>query len=119
MNNLEKKGPGGPVPENTVRAYVGRGSPLGNPFSHREGTLAKHLVATRDDAIWHYRDWLIRRLNSFDPSERQGGPEIAEMNRLFALVSAGFNLELACWCVPAPCHAEVIKDLLERRLDGK
>ena len=32
--------------------YIGRPSPLGNPYSHlNKGTLAKYQVATRDKAV--------------------------------------------------------------------
>ena len=34
--------------------YIGRPSQWGNPFSHREGTLAKYKVATREEAMRKY-----------------------------------------------------------------
>src|SRR5690348_9349173 len=38
--------------------YIGRPSKWGNPFSHKDGTLAEFKVATRDEAVSAYRDWI-------------------------------------------------------------
>ena len=39
----------------TVDVYCGRGSVLGNPFSHKEGTKATFVVESRDEAVEAYR----------------------------------------------------------------
>lgn len=38
--------------------YIGRGSIWGNNFSHKEGTKAEFVVATREEAIQAYADWI-------------------------------------------------------------
>lgn len=71
--------------------YVGRPSIYGNPFSHREGTVAKFRVATREEAITRYELWLLAQ-----PA-------------LVALVKRELQGKvLGCWCAPEPCHAEVL-----------
>lgn len=74
--------------------YVGRGSPYGNPFTHlTSGTLAKYRVATREEAVAKYEEWLL-------------APEQAAL-----LEHARRELRgkvLGCWCVPYLCHAEVL-----------
>lgn len=66
--------------------YVGRGSKWGNPF--RAG-----IDGNRTQVITLYEEWLLK----------QSGL-MAEIHLL-----AGLNL--ACWCKPYPCHAEVIQKL--------
>ena len=39
--------------------YIGRPSKWGNPYSHKEGTLAKYKVLTRQEAISGYVNHLI------------------------------------------------------------
>lgn len=74
--------------------YVGRGSPYGNPFTHLAGgTLAKYRVATREEAVTKYEEWLL-------------APEQAAL-----LERARVELRgkvLGCWCAPYLCHAEVL-----------
>lgn len=79
--------------------YVGRPSPLGNPFVlHREGD--------RDRVCDQYRDWLAARLSVGDAQIR------SEMNRLYQELIRTGRLELTCWCSPRRCHAGEIAQLL-------
>lgn len=75
--------------------YIGRGSPWGNPYTHRKGTQATTIVATRDEAIERYRADLWRRL-------RVGEPELVE--RLAEL----HGKRLGCYCKPKACHGDVL-----------
>lgn len=85
--------------------YVGRQngnwhwSPLGNPY--RVENFPKP-----QGAIFAYRRWLWRRLQ--DPESAQA----KELLRLMQIAQAD-DLQLGCWCHPAPCHADVIKSALE------
>lgn len=74
--------------------YVGRPSKWGNPFSHKDGTLAEFRVATVDEAIAQYRVWLWAQLQA------------GEITRQELAGLAGKRL--GCWCAPSPCHAEVL-----------
>jgi hypothetical protein len=91
--------------------YIGRGSPLGNPFSHRMGTKAQFVVDSREQAIAQYRDWLLARIEERDPAICQ------ELNRLAMKVLLG-PLKLRCYCAPKACHGDVIKDILLHYLNG-
>ena len=75
--------------------YVGRPSPLGNPFPlHRE---AERVAVIRD-----YEDWLAEQL--LDPSSAAS----IEMSRLAALARKQ-EICLLCFCAPKACHADIIK----------
>jgi hypothetical protein len=72
--------------------YVGRPSLLGNPFQSRD----------REANIRLYKNWL-RRVYRSKPAVRE------IIDGLVELVRAGETVELACWCAPQPCHADVIR----------
>jgi hypothetical protein len=77
------------------QVYVGRPSPLGNPFVvGRDGS--------RQEVIAKYRRWLWARLQEPDSAQER------ELRRHLARVVEG-ELELLCWCHPLPCLAEVVR----------
>jgi hypothetical protein len=79
--------------------YVGRPSPLGNPFKlQRE--------SDRDVVIGQYEDWLRERIRARD------GRVCNELNRLYDIARDTGLLELVCWCAPKRCHADVIRTVL-------
>lgn len=88
--------------------YVGRGNPLGNPWTHipHRQTLARYVVATREEAIEKYKFWIKVRLA--DTSSEQ----YYEFRRIVKL-ARGFNINLVCFCKPASCHADYLKHLIE------
>jgi hypothetical protein len=78
--------------------YVGRpmhrggwhleGSPLANPF--RPGP-----DGSREEIVEKYRDWLLAR------------------SELLELLPGLRGRRLGCWCLPLPCHAQVIAELAD------
>ena len=79
--------------------YVGRPSPLGNPFKlERE--------SDRDAVIAQYEVWLRERIVARDKRVCD------ELNRLYVIARDTGLLELVCWCVPKRCHADVIRKVL-------
>ncbi|MHB1201323.1 MAG: A1S_2505 family phage non-structural protein [Polaromonas sp.] len=89
---------GRPMPMGSV--YVGRGSALGNPF-----VIGEH--GTREEVIAAYGAWL--------------DAEIAKRNPVVLTALAGLREDssLLCYCTPAPCHAEKIRDAwLRLRANG-
>jgi hypothetical protein len=76
--------------------YIGRPSEWGNPFSHRNGTLAAYKVDTREEAVAAYRKWLLAK------------PEL--LKRLPELKGK----VLACWCKPLACHGDVLAELADK-----
>jgi hypothetical protein len=71
--------------------YVGRPSKFGNPFSHKDGTLAQFKVATREEAIKKFEEWFMTQ------------PEL-----IVAAKKELKNKVLSCWCHPLACHADVL-----------
>ncbi len=82
--------------------YCGRPSFWGNPYSHKEETLAEFKVASRKEAIAKFEQHLLNN------------PEM--MSRLHELKFK----TLGCWCKPKSCHCDVLKkyvDLLEKEIE--
>lgn len=75
--------------------YIGRGSEWGNPLSHKQGTQAETIVATREEAVERYRAHLWQRIKT------EGAPII---NRLAQLNGQ----RLGCYCASASCHGDVL-----------
>lgn len=67
--------------------YVGRGHPLGNPY-----TVADHGIA----ALELYRRWLWKKIRERDTRVLGAMAQIRE------------ETHLVCSCAPRPCHADVI-----------
>lgn len=72
--------------------YVGRGTPLGNPFEVSENRPP-------DQAVDLYRNWLQEKIDRRDPAV------------LTALAGISDETVLVCSCHPKPCHANVIVEL--------
>jgi hypothetical protein len=86
--------------------YIGRPSKWGNPFTHNKDkdTLAEHVVASREEAIAKYHDYILNK------------PEL--LNALSELE----DKVLGCWCIkdgtfphPFICHGQILIELLENR----
>lgn len=78
--------------------YIGRPSKWGNPFSHREGTLAEWRVGSVEEAIQCYEGFI-----------RSSPVLLADLNELKGKV-------LGCWCKPGPCHGDVLVRLVDEFL---
>ena len=70
--------------------YIGRGSIWGNPYSHKEGTLAKFIVGSRKEAIEKFEEYLLSNESLME--------KIGELK--------GKNL--GCFCKPKSCHGDVL-----------
>lgn len=75
-------------------AYIGRPTIYGNPFSHKDGTKAAYKVATVEEAVQKYEEWLMERPH------------------LIAIVKRELRGKvLGCWCKvkgDEPCHGDVL-----------
>lgn len=78
--------------------YVGRPAPLGNPF-------AMKTEADRAKVIKQYEEWLNAHWNWPGPRD--------QLQMLKHRVILGMNIHLVCWCAPLPCHADIIKRVVE------
>jgi hypothetical protein len=111
--------------------YIGRGSALGNPFSHLGYGKAEVKVETRGESIAAFGEYIFdllgkRRSNHkaarqlldlLSESESKARAEAAksELNRLYGLAKRG-DVSLLCYCAPEPCHGELIRKMLEKAL---
>jgi len=80
--------------------YIGRPSKWGNPFSHREGTLAQFKTSSRKEAIDMYEKYLLSNtelLNSLHELQDQ---------------------VLGCWCHPKACHGHILKKYVDKLEKG-
>jgi hypothetical protein len=77
--------------------YVGRPSPLGNPFPIDAKT-------SRAKAINQYREWLMIQFETDD------NPTTKAFMVLVHYYREHKELTLICWCAPLQCHAEVIRE---------
>ena len=62
----------------------------GNPYSHKEGTLAEFKVANRAEALEKYEKYLLENETLF--------------NSLIELQGK----TLGCWCKPNKCHGDIL-----------
>lgn len=83
--------------------YIGRGSPLGNPF-----IIGKD--GSREQVIAKYRVWLNEQIMRKNPVV------LDELNRLGNKAIDEKGLALECFCYPKPCHGEVIKEKLVKAM---
>ena len=81
--------------------YVGRPSEWGNPFSHKENTIAQYRVASVEQALKAYEEWV------------KSSPGMLERIR-----SELSGKVLGCWCRPAKgfrgkylCHAQFLASI--------
>ena len=70
--------------------YIGRGSKWGNPYSHKEGTLAEHVVGSRSEAIQKFEEYLL--------SNEELMESLSELK----------GKTLGCWCKPKSCHGDIL-----------
>ena len=82
--------------------YIGRGSPLGNPFR-------MNGEADRDRVCDLYEKWFAERVSANDARV------LVELRRLYLIAKQG-DLVLGCYCAPKRCHGETIKRFLEQFL---
>ena len=77
--------------------YIGRGSPLGNPFTHNgvRSIYKTMSFKTREQAIEAYEKY-------FD--------------EIYEHYKNGEDIYLQCFCKPKACHGDVIADRLQRKL---
>ena len=85
--------------------FIGRPSKWGNPFTHRPDgkTLARHVVASREEAIEAYREWI---------TNGDGKHLINDLHELKDKI-------LGCWCKPQSCHGDVLAELVVKHCNEK
>jgi len=79
--------------------YIGRPSPLGNPYPIS-------YENTREEVIEGYRLWIIRKLKDKNSIQYKEFQKMRKSLKDFGIVN------LWCWCYPQPCHGNIIKEIL-------
>ena len=93
--------------------YIGRGSVLGNPYTHKQGTKAEYVVGSVQEAVDSYERYLVGKVVTKDKDTCN------EMNRLYKYYKEHGELNLICYCKwkgHEPCHGDVVKNMLESAL---
>ena len=70
--------------------YIGRPSKWGNPYSHKEGTLAEFKVGSRAEAVAKFEEYLLQN------------------EELMASIHELKGKTLGCWCKPSSCHGDIL-----------
>lgn len=91
-----------PRKKGCIPVYVGRGSPLGNPY-----IMANNSEKERNAVCDEYEAYLPYQLKD------KLSPQYVAMQALRKKLALGHSLELICYCAPKRCHAETIKALLK------
>lgn len=73
-------------------SYIGRPEKWGNPFSHKENTLAQYKVDTQEEAVFAFFEWITKG---------EGRYLLKELHELRGKI-------LGCWCAPKICHGHVL-----------
>lgn len=89
----------GKKPEQGI--YVGRPSPLGNPFYMSNESM-------RDFVCNKYEDWFKNKIAEQDPVV------MAELQKI-ASIGKDKPMKLICYCAPKRCHADTIADYLNNQ----
>jgi hypothetical protein len=74
--------------------FIGRPSEFGNPFSHLEQSRAEFKVASREEAIEKYREWILTQ------------PEL-----ILKVKTELKGKILGCFCDPLSCHGHVLAEM--------
>jgi hypothetical protein len=74
--------------------FIGRPSKWGNPFSHRKDTRARFQVASREEAIEKFREWVVKQPHL-----------MLSLGELRGKV-------LGCFCKPEDCHGDVLAEIV-------
>jgi hypothetical protein len=93
--------------------YIGRGSPLGNLYSHKDNTKAIYKVESVEKAVECFEIDLRNKIANKDPVTCKA------LNDLYKYYKQYGVLNLACYCKwkgHESCHGDIIKKVLEEVL---
>lgn len=80
--------------------YIGRPSRWGNPFTHKEGTLAEFKVSSREEAVQKFEEWFSSQPELVAAAKQELKGKI-----------------LGCWCHPLSCHGDVLSRIANEDLE--
>lgn len=92
--------------------YIGRGSPLGNPFIFQNSKFGAPNCCDREESIGLFKHYLL------DKIEKHDRVICDELNRIYKVAKNG-DVNLVCFCVPLKCHGEIIKEIIEEKINER
>lgn len=90
--------------------YIGRPSILGNPYSHKEHSIADVIVDSTNESIDLYKKYFYGRIESGDKDF------IDKLDKMYDFYKEHGKLNICCFCFPKRCHGDIIKEYLENKL---
>lgn len=97
--------------------YIGRGSPLGNPFTSKDSKLALYKVDSTEIAVSEYKKYLYKKISEKDRAITY------ELKIILAYLKEHKTIALGCYCKgenykhdKTLCHGDIIKELLLKLL---
>lgn len=96
---------------NGCEIYIGRGSAIGNPYTHLplEKSKAVFQVENREQAVACYERWIWQKIGDNDEAV------IKELENIKSKALKG-NVYLVCYCKPKLCHGDIIKGIIEKSI---
>lgn len=85
--------------------YIGRGTPLGNPFKINK-------MQSRKIAVYQYVRYLEEILNQEGQLAYLYDEVVEEFERLFSILIKNQKLNLICHCSPELCHGNIVRLVL-------
>lgn len=101
MNKVTIKNLRNSKPQYAWQVRVDRVSILGNPF-YMKNEFERNRVCEQYEAYFH------------EKMQRTDTDFYREVMRLHEILQQYGKLELYCWCAPKRCHAETIKNYIEK-----
>lgn len=92
--------------------YIGRGSPLGNPYTHLKSKFPDVIhVKTREEAVKNYELTLRAELSLWMYTGHET-PKVKAFIDIMHRLRNGIPVNLECFCAPKLCHGHAIQKLV-------
>lgn len=85
--------------------YIGRGGPLGNPFSDKHSKYDVVRVNSRACAIEKYEAFIREKI-------KYSCPESKAIEDCVCRLIKERKLVLGCFCKPRPCHGDILAKII-------
>lgn len=79
---------------------------FGNPYSHKDNTLAEFKTKSLNESIEKYKQWFYFCLEHDEKFK-------IKFDYLVDLNIKGVDINLVCFCSPCKCHGDFIKSEIE------
>jgi len=94
--------------------YIGRGSPLGNPYSSKPSKYPVRRCKTPEESVQKFEQHLRKSIDIRDVAI------CTVLNEIWKQVKANQKVHLVCFCKDKDgngvCHGDIIKKVVEEKL---